>query len=137
MSGVKLDHVEARFKAHANRSDELLADRSMSARVIAFGTWLTGDQRTSLGARSGQLPLSRGAFPLPSRAWSNPWRPNGRAGGRSSPSNWRGRNRLCASMRRHGRAFHMPVQPRLIRPSGETQVISVKTSPAPPSARSP
>ena len=34
-------------------------------------------------------------------------------------------------------SFHMPVQPGLIRPSGETQVISVKTRPAPPSARSP
>jgi CheY-like chemotaxis protein len=31
--------------------------------------------------------------------------------------------------------FHMPVQPGLIRPSGETQVISVKRRPAPPIAR--
>ena len=31
----------------------------------------------------------------------------------------------------------MPVQPSVIRASGETQVISVTTSPAPPSARAP
>ncbi len=32
---------------------------------------------------------------------------------------------------------YMPVQPKLMRASGETQVISVRINPAPPSARAP
>ena len=102
--GVELDHVEAGFDAHAHRGDELVANARPCRRgSSACGTWLTGDQGTSLAAITGQLPSSSGTSFLPSRAWSNLWRPNGRAGGRSSPSSWRGRNRRCASTRRHAR----------------------------------
>ncbi len=52
--------------------------------------------------------------------------------------------RLCActksTMRRQASrcaAFQIPVQPGEMRPSGDTQVISVNTSPAPPVARAP
>ena len=34
-------------------------------------------------------------------------------------------------------SFHRPVQPGVMRPSGETQVISTNTRPAPPTAREP
>ncbi len=34
-------------------------------------------------------------------------------------------------------SFHMPVQPKVMRPSGDTAVASVNTSPAPPIARLP
>jgi hypothetical protein len=34
-------------------------------------------------------------------------------------------------------SFHSPVQPGVMRASGDTQVISVISSPAPPSARAP
>ena len=56
-----------------------------------------------------------------------------RAAGRSSPA-----SRSCtkSTMRRQASrcaSFHSPVHPGVMRPSGETQVISVNTSPAPPS----
>src|SRR5213595_2766009 len=38
----------------------------MSVRVIGRGTWLTGDQGTSLAAITGQLPVSSGTS-LPSQ----------------------------------------------------------------------
>ena len=110
---------------------------SMSARVIGRGTWLTGDQGTSLAAITGQLPSSSGTSlpsqpslvePLPPE-WPS-WRQIFAFDCAWTKSTMRFHAATCS-------AFHMPVQPGLIRPSGETQVISVKTSPAPPSARSP
>src|SRR3954447_7752649 len=109
----------------------------MSARVIGCGTWLTGDQRTSLADITGQLPSSSGT--------SFPSQPNLVEPLAPEWPSWRQSFAFefawtKSTMRVHAAtwaAFHIPVQPGLIRPSGETQVISVKTRPAPPSARSP
>ena len=110
---------------------------SMSARVIALGRWLTGDQGTSDAAITGQLPASSGTS-LPSQpSLVEPF-----------PPEWPSCRQIFAlllvwtksTIRRHASTCsgaHMPVQPGLIRASGETQVISVNIRPAPPSARSP
>src|SRR5207342_1980986 len=109
----------------------------MSARLIGLGTWLTGDQGTSPADITGQLSLSSGTSlpsqpslvdPLPPE-WPS-WRQIFAFDCAWTKSTIRFHAETCS-------VFHIPVQPGLIRPSGETQVISVKRSPAPPIARSP
>ena len=113
------------------------APRSMSARSISRGTWLmpakygSGD-----GAMIGQLPSSSGwSIALPHAASSSPCARRGRAGCRSS-------RRACActksTMRCQAPTCSSSVHARAARRDpalGETSVISVITSPAPPSAR--
>ena len=72
-----------------------------------------------------------------SRAACCPCARRGRAGCPSSRRCARARSRRCAARRRAGASFHRPAQPGVMRASGLTQVISVYSSPAPPSARAP
>jgi hypothetical protein len=111
--------------------------RSMSARDISRGTCIPSRYAWAVGAMVSQLPSSSGSsFPSHIRR-VDPFGPE-------CPS-WRqirAGDHLCTAsvIRRHACTWwsrYMPVHPGLMRPSGETQVISVTTSPAPPSARAP
>ena len=95
--------------------------------------------RPGNGRRPHHLPVAARAAARPSspsRAASSPWGRSARAGWRSWRRSRRGRNRRCASRPASCSGAYRPVQPGVMRPSGDTQVISVKTSPAPPLARS-
>ena len=81
--------------------------------------------------------IERLVHALPAQLASIPSVRNGRAAGRSSPaalpctkSTMRFQACIWASV-------YMPAQPGVMRPCGVTQVISVNTRPAPPSARAP
>ena len=58
---MQLEPVEARVRRGARRATNCARTRSMSARVIARGTWLAGPYGTADGAISGQLPSGSGA----------------------------------------------------------------------------
>ncbi len=47
----------------------------MSARVMARGTWLRGDQGTAEGARISQLPSGSGASISSQPTWVEPFGP--------------------------------------------------------------
>ena len=47
---------------HADLGAAALLEAAGHPRVIGLGAWLTGDHRMSLGAMTGQLPLSSGAL---------------------------------------------------------------------------
>ena len=109
----------------------------MSARSIAFGRWLRGDHGTSDAAITGQLPSCSGASISSQPSWVEPFGPE-----------WPSWQQILASVSACTKSTmrfqaascsgaYMPVQPGVMRPSGLTQVISMKTSPAPPLARSP
>ena len=90
--------------------------------------------------RADELPVAfveRDVGALRHRASSIPCVPSGRAGGRSSPAIRSWTKSTMRATRRRARARTCPVQPSVMRASGDTQVISVITSPAPPSARAP
>src|SRR3954466_16292793 len=98
---------------------------SMSARIIGRGTWLAGDQGTSDAAITGQLPLSSGTSFPSQPSFVDPLGPE-----------WPSRRQNLApalawtksTIRFHASTCsggYRPVQPGLIRPSDETQVISV------------
>src|SRR5690349_21478034 len=110
---------------------------SIIARVIATGTWFSDDQAISEGPYSGQLPSSRGLSAPSQPTLVEPFGPE-----------WPSCRQILAAvlactksvMRRQAATCpgaYIPVQPGVIRPSGETQVISVNTRPAPPTARAP
>jgi len=110
---------------------------SMSARVISRGTWLRGDHATADGPMTGQLPSGSGASASSHPSCVDPFGPECPSCTPilASVSAWtkstmRVQAASCAGEYR-------PVQPGEIRPSGDTHVISVMTSPAPPLARSP
>ena len=110
----------------------------MSARVISRGGALMPSRYGSgEGASVSQLPDGSGRSSSSQPSWVEPLRPE-------CPSCMQSFVRLCActnsTMRCHASrcaSFQIPVQPGEMRPSGDTQVISVKTSPAPPVAREP
>ncbi len=81
--------------------------------------------------------LAGGRCPPPTSAWSPLSARNGRSGARSCAG---GRSWTKSTMRPHASHLlldQMPASPGEILPSGDTQVISVMTRPAPPTARLP
>ena len=113
--------------------------RSMSARSIARGVGQSARKGSAEGARVCQAPSSAlSGTSSPSQGCrTSPCGRRAPAGCRSSPPNCRARSRRSASRRRRARARYMPAQPGVMRPSALTSVISVMTSPAPPTARLP
>src|SRR3954466_15719363 len=105
---------------------------SMSSRVIGRGTWLAGDQGISDAAMTGQLPPSSGTSlpsqPLLVEPFGPEW-PSSRQNLAGGLQNLGGLLGWTSSTIRSQAATcsgaYMPLQPGLIRPSGETQVISV------------
>ena len=125
---VQLEHVEARRRSPcARRATNSSRTRSMSARVISRGTCMPSRVRDRRGGRSTAQSPSASGSSVPSHM--QPRRAlaarSGRAAGRSSrASSW------CtkSTMRRHAAtcsSLYIPVQPSVMRASGETQVISV------------
>ena len=110
----------------------------MSARVISRGVALMPSRYGSgEGASVSQLPAASGWSSRSQPSWVEPLRPEWPSCRQSfarllawTKSTIRRQASRCAS-------FQRPVQPGEMRPSGETQVISVNTSPAPPVARAP
>ena len=137
---VELEHVEAARDRHARRRARTRSRTwSMSARVISRGDLHAGACTAAATAPiSGQSPSSSGSsLAFPHQLGRALARRSGRAAGRSSPASAGARSRRCAVHAATCSRVYMPVQPREMRASGETQVISVITSPAPPSARAP
>ena len=96
-----------------------------------------GDQGTAEGPITCQLPSSSGSSMPSQPSLVEPLGPE-----------WPSCRQILASVCRCTKStirvqaatcssWYMPAQPGVIRPSGVTQVISVKTSPAPPCARAP
>ena len=122
----------ARHAARVNSS----RTRSMSARVISRGAGQPGPKGIAEGPTVSQPPSRSGASPShgseqePFRpAWAS-WMPI-----RAGVFPW-----TKSTMRFQAAAWaslHIPAHPLVMRPPGETSVISVKTSPAPPTARLP
>ena len=109
----------------------------MSLRVMAWATWLRGDQAISDGASTGQLPDCSGASISSQPSCVEPLAPEWPSWQQifASVSVW-----TKSTMRFHAASCagaYIPVQPGVMRPSGLTQVISMQTRPAPPLARSP
>ena len=110
--------------------------RSMSLRSIVRGTWLAGAHGIADAESTGQLPSASGASPSCQPTCVDPLRPE-----------WPIWAQILASVsactnvvsRRHAASCsgaYNPVHPGEMRPSGDTHVISIVTSPAPPLARS-
>ena len=97
-----------------------------------------GEYGTPRGRCTGQPPSVRGSSSPSQRIFgSSPSAPHVRAGARCAPGSSRGRSRRSAATPARDSGSYMPAHPGLIRPSAATLVISVKTSPAPPSASDP
>ena len=135
---VQLDHVEAGVDRPSRRAHELVAHVvHVGARHLARRADLLGVRQSADGPIVSQPPSSSG-MSVPSH-------------GSTVEPFAAGVAELQADLRR--RPFvhelddappvaacsgaYIPVQPSVIRASGDTQVISVITSPAPPSARAP
>ena len=110
----------------------------MSSRVIARGTWLRGPYATADGAITSQLrPPGRGSS-IPSHiSFVEPFRPECPicAPIAHPPCAW-----ANVTIRFHASTWsgrYMPAHPGVILPMSDTQIISVMTNPAPPSARAP
>jgi hypothetical protein len=135
---VQLHHVEAASAAISVARTNSARTRSMSARVMGRGTGLPGSPRER--GRAHHRPpalLQRPVHPLPItlRGALPPRMAELQADLR--PASRRARSRRCA---RHAVHVLRRVHPRAAgrdAASGDTHVISVITSPAPPSARAP
>ena len=95
-----------------------------------------GDRR-----RRDHLPVANrraAARPSPPTSTASiPCAPSARSGRPSRTRRAHGRTRRSASRPRRASVAYMPAHPGVIRPMSDTQIISVITSPAPPSARAP
>jgi hypothetical protein len=134
---VQFQPVEAGRGARARGGDELRRDRvHVGARHGARRLVLRRRRAMREAAISGQLPSASGSsICLPSPAGSSPWGRRGRAAGRSaSPCMHEVDDAFPGRLLR---VVPQAGQPGVMRPVGATQVISVITSAAPPSARAP
>ena len=108
-------HVGARHRA-----------RHLIARTVGNGR----------GPISGQLPAGSGSFASSQPSWVEPFGPGVPELQRDLRARCgRGRSRRCAATPRRAPPRTCPAQPGEMRASGDTQVISVNTSAAPPCAR--
>ena len=124
---VQLEHIEARLQAESGRAHELLPNL-----VHVRARHFDGQLADTLVVRNGRGRQDRAScrpaaddpsFPSPP-AWS-PCARNDPAAGRSSAGEWLCTNSTIRCHASRCASFHKPVQPGVIRPSGETQVISV------------
>jgi hypothetical protein len=110
---------------------------SISPRVTSRGTLLSGKYGIGEAEQMSQAPSSSGRS-MPSHiSFVAPLRPEWPSCMQTFAAEFA---RMKSRMRFHAlscSSFHSPVQPRVMRASGETQVISVNTSAAPPMAREP
>ena len=139
MRHVQLDHVEACFNAEPRSGHELPCDL-FDVLFRRFRRNLTDSfdirQRRGGNQRPIALQATDSPFsPIPTALIL--FAPSGQAAGRSSPASAHGRSARSVARRRAVVRSTVPVQPGVMRPGGDTQVISVKTSPAPPVAREP
>ena len=111
--------------------------RSIPTRSSASGTWFSAVHGTLDGATTCQLPFSSG-LSIPSHATRvEPLEPLWPSCMQMRAPGWVWTKSVMRFHASTCSSFHMPVQPGVMRPSGDTQVISVTISPAPPSARAP
>ena len=134
---VQLEPVEAGLGAAARGAHEVGASRGPCRRASSRARPGCARRQVLLRRRRRSAASCRSAsgwsLAFPAAAASSPWRRRGRAAcAIFAVACWRARSRRCASRRRAAPSFHMPAQPGVMRASGETQVISVNTSPAPP-----
>ncbi len=137
--GVQLEQVEAGLDRRGGRPRRSRPRPvSRSARVASRGTWQPAPYGSGDGPTTSQLPSGSGSS-MPSHiSLVEPLRPEwpswsadlGRAAARARSRRPRFQASRCSS-------FQSPVQPGVMRPSGETQTISVITRPAPPRALRP
>ena len=136
---VQLEPVETGLLGHARRrARSRRARASMSARVIARGILIARAPRRRRRARSAASCRRRAAGRcLPTPSCVEPFGAGMAELHADLRVGWRARNRRCASSAASVLGVYRPGQPGVMRASGETQVISVMTRPAPPIARAP
>jgi len=109
----------------------------MSARVISRGTWLRGEYGIGDGPMTCQLPDGSGSS-IPSHiSFVEPFRPEWPI---CAPAAQPPCACINETIRVHAStcsSHHIPAHPGVIRPPGETHIISLITRPAPPRAREP
>src|ERR1700730_1330686 len=109
----------------------------MSALVASRGTWQPAPYGSADGPMTSQLPSGSGSSVPSHISPVEPLRPEWPSCRPIFAVDRWWTKRVIAAHRSRCSSVHSPGQPSVIRPSGDTQVISVITRPAPPRALDP
>ena len=135
---VQLEHVEAGVDAHPRGGHEVAHARAPCRRASSPGAPATAARSAAPTGPITSQPSSSSGMSVPSQgSLIEPFRPACPSCRQISRGALLVHEGHDAPPRRHVLGAYMPVQPSVMRASGDTQVISVMTRPAPPSARVP